>query len=286
VSVVDAPEGLAAVNALLAAGDVHAAMEQLRRLVEAGGDPEAELVLGQLLEAVGDYANSRPHMETAYRGFKRAEDRCGAARAGTALGTHYWYAGNEPAGRTWYGRVARLLEEIGPCVEQGYLELALIGCERRDVDDMERSARFALGLAREFDDVALECKAFADLGLALVTQGKIDAGMQQLDEALTLIASGEVKDPGICGKAMCASRRLVADCRAGRRPPAGGHAQQPPLRTLPPRVRDHAVRAGPLVGGGGDAARRCGHRTASLARAGGRERRPAGQPAAPAGPRG
>ena len=52
--------------------------------------------------------------------------------------------GNAAAGNGWIARARRLLERVGPCVEWGYLELALMACERTDIDDLLGSTERAL----------------------------------------------------------------------------------------------------------------------------------------------
>jgi DNA-binding NarL/FixJ family response regulator len=130
------------------------------------------------------------------------------------LGEMHWGSlGNEATGRGWIERARRLLEDVGPSVEWGYLELAQIACDRPDVDDLARSATRALEIAREHGDGALEVRALADLGLALVTQGRVREGFERLDEALACLTSGEVQDPLVVGTAFCS---LLSSCdRAG-----------------------------------------------------------------------
>src|SRR5581483_9687545 len=72
-----------------------------------------------------------------------------------------------------------------------------------------RRARAALALGEQFDDLPLQCKALADLGLALVSMGRIDEGLTRLDEALTLISTREVSEPWVVAQAACS---LVSAC--------------------------------------------------------------------------
>ena len=98
-------------------------------------------------------------------------------------------------------------------MEWGYLELALMGCDRPDVDILEASADRALAIALEFGDHDLEVLALADGGLALITQGRIREGFDRLDSAMAAIAAGEVADFGLAGQSFCS---MLTGCdRAG-----------------------------------------------------------------------
>src|SRR5262245_11040810 len=160
------------------------------------------------------FADARAELEHAFRDYSQAGELRAAARAATMLGELHWdVLGNEPAGRGWLERARRLLERAGPCVEWGYWELARVACDRPDADDLQRSADRALEIAIEYGDVALEARALADGGLALVTRGRLREGFVRLDEALAYLTAGEVDDPLVTGTALCA---MLTSCdRAG-----------------------------------------------------------------------
>ena len=69
--------------------------------------------------------------------------------------------------------------------------------------DAERHARAALALAHEIGDADIECMALAQLGRALVRQGRVEQGTALLDEAMTVALGGETSDPLACGDACC-----------------------------------------------------------------------------------
>src|ERR671932_487986 len=59
--------------------------------------------------------------------------RRGAALACARLGNlHAVALGNLTAGRAWFLRATRLIEGESPCIEQGWVAVAAMGC---DVDD-------------------------------------------------------------------------------------------------------------------------------------------------------
>ncbi len=160
-----------------------------------------------------DFPEARHDLELAFKLFRDGGDLRSAARVAAEIAeVHNDLLGNPSAARGWISRGNRLVERIGPCVERGYLELALIACERPDVLALERSAAIALELAIEFGDSDLEVRALADSGLALVSQGRTRDGFQRLDEAMAAISAGEI-DPVVAGKSYCSM--LSACDRAG-----------------------------------------------------------------------
>ena len=97
---------------------------------------------------------------------------------------------NPIAARAWYQRADRLIADEPPCVEQGWVAVASIGCEVDDPADLLARAELALDRARQFGDVNLETKALADAGLAEVQAGLIPEGFRRLDEAMALACAG------------------------------------------------------------------------------------------------
>src|SRR5215472_4274169 len=127
------------------------------------------------LEAMsGNVEAARDLGETLFRRWRAEGKRRSAATVARYLGRlmHDWF-GNPSAARGWFARGRSLLEGEGPCVELGWLELGVIGCNVLDAADLAERAQRALEIARRFDDADLECKALADLGLALVSMGQI-----------------------------------------------------------------------------------------------------------------
>jgi tetratricopeptide (TPR) repeat protein len=153
-----------------------------------------EMVDGARALALADEAFDRfdidavvAHLSTAVRTFTADGDIRQAALASTRLGDAMANGlGNLPAARAWFARATRLLADEPPCVEQGWVAVAEMGCEVADPDELLAAAELALDRARRFGDVELETKALADGGLAHVQLGRIEAGMAMLDEAMAL----------------------------------------------------------------------------------------------------
>jgi tetratricopeptide (TPR) repeat protein len=143
------------------------------------------------------------HLSAAVRGFTAAGDKCRAAMACVRLGDTLANAmGNLTAARAWFVRARRLVEDEPPCLEQGWVAVAAMGCDVDDPAELLTLAELALDRARRFGDVNLETKALADAGLAHVQVGRIARGMALLDEAMAL-ACGPADDTATAGKSVC-----------------------------------------------------------------------------------
>lgn len=143
------------------------------------------------------------HLSAAIRDFTAAGDRRRAALTCARLGDVFAHAiGNQTAARAWFLRAARLLEDEAPCVEQGWVAIAAMGCNVDDPAVLLANAELALDRARQFGDVNLETKALADAGLAHVQAGRVSKGMALLDEAMAL-ACGPADDVEAAGKSVC-----------------------------------------------------------------------------------
>ncbi|GAC1533693.1 MAG: hypothetical protein NVS3B12_13410 [Acidimicrobiales bacterium] len=151
------------------------------------------------------FSDARQHWEHAFTGYRDVGDLRSAVRVAAELADLHWSVlGNRSAAAGWIGRGEVLLDQIGPCVERGYVALAVVACDLPDVEEVERSADIALGLARQYGDHDLEVRALADGGLALVTQGRIAEGISRLDQAMAAISAGEVHELSVAGKSLCA----------------------------------------------------------------------------------
>ena len=184
-------------------GDYSTAREALEKVIAAHPLAAAHELLAYACMVLEDVDAGRRHGETAYRLYRQAGDACRAASTAVIVAQIHDWLGNDAAVRGWLARAARLLDEVGPCVERGYLELAMAGCEVRDATALEGSAKRALELARQFRDPDLEARALADWGLALVCQGKVDEGLALLDEAMAAVVGGEVGKHGVAGLTCC-----------------------------------------------------------------------------------
>ena len=162
-------------------------------------------MLGSVAFGQDSFSDARHQWELAFAAYRDLGELRSAVRVAAELADlHRSVLGNPAAAAGWIGRSEVLLDQIGPCVERGYLALAIVACDLPDAEEVERSAAFALDLAREYGDHDLEVRALADGGLALVTQGRIAEGFGRLDRAMAAISAGEVHELSVAGKSLCA----------------------------------------------------------------------------------
>lgn len=194
----------------LAEGDVVGAVARLREAVAARPNPSVREQLAGLLFLEDDLVGARQELELAFREWRtQGQARAAALVAASLADLHSSGFGNRLVGQGWVSRARRLLESEGRCVEQGYVELAVIACESSDVERLEQATRFALEMAGEFGDSELEVRALADSGYALVVRGRVAEGFARLDEAMAALSAGEVRNPATAGKSYCA---LMSAC--------------------------------------------------------------------------
>jgi DNA-binding CsgD family transcriptional regulator len=175
----------------LATGDWSAARDAFASALELGESPEALDGLGRALWWLREEREAVVLRERAYAGFRRDGDLARAARVALWLSREYRIAfDNDAAARGWVARAERLLRDVAPGAEQGWLDLA----RSEQVSDAEESARLAahaLAVALEALDSDLELRALAQLGFAEVQSGLVDEGLAHLDEAMAAATSGE-----------------------------------------------------------------------------------------------
>lgn len=152
----------------------------------------------------GDVDRAIVELSAAVRERTAADDRRGGAIAAARLGELFnTILMNHVAARPWFERARRLVADEAPCVEQGWVALAPMGCDVADPDELVERAALALDLARRFGDPALELKALADGGLGHVQAGRITEGMAMIDEAMALACGGAADDLEVVGKSVC-----------------------------------------------------------------------------------
>lgn len=192
---------LEAAEQAIAGGDHDRALASARAAVDAGGRGPAHYLLAGALYVDDRFTDARQHWEAAFRLLREDGDLRTAARAAMWIAElHASELGHPSAAQGWLERARMLLDRAGPCVEWGYLELAVLACDRPDTADLLASAERALTIAHRFADPGLEAQALADAGLALVSQGRTKEGFVRLDAAMAAVAAGEAgpETAGIC----------------------------------------------------------------------------------------
>lgn len=175
----------------LAAGDWERARSAFEAALAAGESPQALDGLGRALWWLRDAEGAVVHRERAYAGFRRDGELARAARIALWLSREYalvW--GNEAAANGWLARAERLLADVAPGAERGWLDLARSERAREPAESACLAAA-ALEVALKMRDVDLELRALAQLGLAEVSSGKLEEGLARLDEAMAAATGGE-----------------------------------------------------------------------------------------------
>ncbi|MDQ3708585.1 MAG: hypothetical protein M3387_04625 [Actinomycetota bacterium] len=173
------------------------------QVTTTGDDAAAQVGLAAHALEAGDVDSAVAHLSAAVRDLTAVGDRRRAGLACARLGDLFaLHIGNLTAARSWYTRAIRLLEGEPPCIEQGWVAVASLGCDVDDPTVLLARAELALDRARRFGDVNLETLALADAGLAHVQVGRLTDGMALLDEAMAL-ACGPVDDVEAAGKSVC-----------------------------------------------------------------------------------
>ena len=186
-----AESGVAEGYEALAAGDWAGARAAFEAALAVEEFPEALDGLGRALWWLRESDKAVVYRERAYSGFRLDGQLARAARIALWLSREYalvW--GNEAAANGWLARAERLLADVAPDAERGWLELAR--AERaRDSALSGRLAAAALDVATTTGDADLELRALAQLGLAEVSAGEVDSGLARLDEAMAAATGGE-----------------------------------------------------------------------------------------------
>jgi DNA-binding CsgD family transcriptional regulator len=204
----------AVVEGPLLAGDFVGLRRLLRARDATPPDPELDHVLGLIEYFYCEFDTAVSLLERSFLALRRAQRNRAAALVAVSLGRVYFDGlGDQLAGQGWLSRAHTLVDHEEPCVEQGWVALGLVGCSVADAGALDTGARLAMDLARLHGDCDLECKALADGGLAQVSIGRVADGMGQLDEAMTMLQSGECANPMVASQVVC---DLLTACeRAG-----------------------------------------------------------------------
>jgi DNA-binding CsgD family transcriptional regulator len=175
----------------LAAGDWSRARARFEAALDVADVPEALDGLGRALWWLRDERGAIVHRERAYAGFRRAGELARAARLALWLSREYALVfGREAVANGWLARAERLLLDVAPGAEQGWLDLAR--SERaRSAEEAVALASAALAVGSRVGDSDLELRALAQLGFAEVSGGNVEQGLQRLDEAMAAATGGE-----------------------------------------------------------------------------------------------
>ena len=175
----------------LACGDWAGARAAFEAALDVEEFPEALDGLGRALWWLRESEQAVVYRERAYSGFRRDGQLARAARTALWLSREYalvW--GNEAAANGWLSRAERLLADVAPDAEQGWLDLARAERAREPAAAVLLAAS-VLEIAVRTGDADLELRALAELGRAEVSSGEVDKGLARLDEAMAAATGGE-----------------------------------------------------------------------------------------------
>jgi DNA-binding CsgD family transcriptional regulator len=165
-------------------------------------DPEALDGLGQSLWWLGERDAAIDRRREAYAAYQRRGDARRAGGIAAYLAGEARIDGQDAAAAGWLSRAKRLLADAGKVPEVGWLEIEQAK-RAEDPAAVEEHARAALEIAHGLGDADVECMALAQVGRAVVRQGRVEEGVALLDEAMTVALGGETSDPLACGDACC-----------------------------------------------------------------------------------
>jgi DNA-binding CsgD family transcriptional regulator len=170
------------------------------------------------LEALADAAwmvcqreGSMATRRQAYVRYLESRDNRSAARVAWRLFWDHLYGGETVVAMGWLRRARRHLAGIAEEAEHGFVALAdaELAFNRGALDDAEACARNAIEVGDRHGAQGIVALGLTLLGRILIAHGRHGEGCASLDEAMTLVVSGQLDDY-FAGAVYCA---LIAECR-------------------------------------------------------------------------
>jgi LuxR family transcriptional regulator, maltose regulon positive regulatory protein len=182
----------------LKAGRVGEARHLFQVAVDRDGTAKAYEGLSWAALAQDDGPATIAARKAAYRLYSTTDEPVSAARMAMWLAKdHDDFRGEVAIANGWLARARRLLEDQPMAPEHGWLpvlECWGTDADERDPASIAERARTAMDVARRCGDRDLEILAIGFEGLALVDAGRVDDGMQRLDEAAAAALGGEINE--------------------------------------------------------------------------------------------
>lgn len=179
------------------------AKRQFESALLESDSPEAQDGLGLALWWLNDISGSHEQRTQAYLGYKSNGNLPKAARLAAWLAREQvFFRANVSAMNGWFARAMRLRDEMRECAETGWVNIYHASMTASD-EGQENTGREALVIARKYHDSDLEAFSLAIMGSAMVSRTKIKEGMDAIDEAMTAVVSGEVKDHFVASETFC-----------------------------------------------------------------------------------
>ncbi len=157
---------------------------------------EAHFGLARALWWQGDIRGTLDNYTRAYTAFRDNQNPTRAADTAMAIALEaIAYLGNESVGSGWLARSRRLIKDHKLYPLEGDLQVLESCFASDDPDSAEKMAREALETARKNENADLELRALSSIGVALVNKGRVEDGMNMLEEAMAGSLGGEPADP-------------------------------------------------------------------------------------------
>lgn len=178
-----------------------AAAAEWREAYDLYGTLDLASLTADDLEAYADAAWWLSRVEECIRIRQRAYGARAAAgddrRAGYLAWLLYYdhyFRGEHTVASGWFQRAHRHLDDVPPCLERGFLlvsdgDWALY---RGDAEDAQRLAQEVAEIGRDSGSPDLLALAIELEGRALIRMDRVDEGYALLDEAMTLVISGQL----------------------------------------------------------------------------------------------
>jgi tetratricopeptide (TPR) repeat protein len=170
------------------------------------------------LEALADAAwmvcrleESMATRQQAYVQYLETRENRPAARVAWRLFWDHLYRGETVVAMGWLRRARRHLAAIPEEAEHGFVALAdaELALNRGSLDQAEASARNAVEVGDRHGAQGIVALGLTLQGRVLIAQGRHDEGCASLDEAMTLVLSGQLDDY-FAGAVYCI---VIAECR-------------------------------------------------------------------------
>ena len=179
------------------------AKKQFELALIESDSPEAHDGLGLALWWLNDISGSHEQCTQAYLGYKSNGNLPKAARLAAWLAREQvFFRANVSAMNGWFSRAVRLCDEMSECAETGWVRIYHASMTASP-EGQEKAGREAIEIARRYHNADLEAFSLAVMGSAMVSQTKIKEGMNAIDEAMTAVVSGEVKDYFVASETFC-----------------------------------------------------------------------------------
>ena len=188
-----------------------AARDAFQASLDEGETPDAHDGIGLALYFLGEVEEGIAARERAFEGYAQA-DRCDeAARVGVWVSHQYLLSGRTSAARGWLARVDRAVADP-ECEGQGWIAIERAR-HAETFEECAEHARRAMAIARDSGNGDLETYSLSLLGLTEVNAGRLESGMQLLEEAMAAASAGRVRNVHTLAEAYC--NLIMASTSAG-----------------------------------------------------------------------